>query len=381
MSRCGKFRRPLGRRGRSCAARWSCAGAGRLSGCGGSSSGDELEFTGSGYPSIDLANTRQVSGPIDSSNVGRTGRSLDTAVDGAEHLRQLRLDADDQQRRHLLPGPRVQRRRRSPSTAAKCSGNKCYEDPSHGPNGVVVADGTVFGATASEAFALDQETGKEVWSVPLAEEAEREHRHGARLPRRHGLRLDRAGHRRRQTYGAGAVGVLWALDGKTGKKVVALQHRAERASGATREVNSGGGLWYPPSFDEQGLHVLRHRQPGAAPRHPRRPWGSSRPGANLYTDSMVKLDAKTGKMQWYYQQTPHDIYDWDFQDPPILVSAGGRSWRSAPASRGSSSLSTRRPASPSGSARSASTTATTTTACWRCAANTRRSRPARSSPA
>ena len=39
---------------------------------------------------------------------------------------------------------------------------------------------------------------------------------------------------------------------------------------------------------------------------------------------MVKLDAKTGKMQWHYQQTPHDIYDWDFQDPPLLINAGGR---------------------------------------------------------
>jgi glucose dehydrogenase len=39
---------------------------------------------------------------------------------------------------------------------------------------------------------------------------------------------------------------------------------------------------------------------------------------------MVKLDEKTGKIQWHYQQTPHNIYDWDFQDPPVLTSAGGR---------------------------------------------------------
>jgi alcohol dehydrogenase (cytochrome c) len=39
---------------------------------------------------------------------------------------------------------------------------------------------------------------------------------------------------------------------------------------------------------------------------------------------MVKLDAATGKMQWYYQQTPHDVYDWDFQDPPLLIDAGGK---------------------------------------------------------
>ena len=38
----------------------------------------------------------------------------------------------------------------------------------------------------------------------------------------------------------------------------------------------------------------------------------------------MKLDAKTGKLDWYYQQTPHDIYDWDFQNSPILAKAGGR---------------------------------------------------------
>ena len=54
------------------------------------------------------------------------------------------------------------------------------------------------------------------------------------------------------------------------------------------------------------------------------PWGSSRPGPNLYTDSIVKLNASTGKLEWYYQQTPHDLYDWDLQDPPILVNVGGR---------------------------------------------------------
>jgi glucose dehydrogenase len=54
------------------------------------------------------------------------------------------------------------------------------------------------------------------------------------------------------------------------------------------------------------------------------PWGSSRPGPNLYTDSLVKLNAKTGKLDWYHQVTPHDLYDWDFQGPPILMEAGGR---------------------------------------------------------
>jgi glucose dehydrogenase len=54
------------------------------------------------------------------------------------------------------------------------------------------------------------------------------------------------------------------------------------------------------------------------------PFGSSRPGPNLYPESLVKLDTKSGKLDWYHQVTPHDIYDWDFQGPPILIKAGGR---------------------------------------------------------
>jgi alcohol dehydrogenase (cytochrome c) len=54
------------------------------------------------------------------------------------------------------------------------------------------------------------------------------------------------------------------------------------------------------------------------------PWGQSRPGPNHYTDSLVKLDAKTGKLDWFWQATPHDLYDWDFQDPPILATVDGR---------------------------------------------------------
>jgi glucose dehydrogenase len=63
--------------------------------------------------------------------------------------------------------------------------------------------------------------------------------------------------------------------------------------------------------------------PGPIPGTEKYPWGSSRPGPNLYTDSIVKLDAKTGKLDWYFQLTPHDVNDWDLQDPPILVKAGG----------------------------------------------------------
>ena len=47
--------------------------------------------------------------------------------------------------------------------------------------------------------------------------------------------------------------------------------------------------------------------------------GDERKGDNLYTSSVVALEAGTGKMQWYYQFTPHDVHDWDAVQPMLLV--------------------------------------------------------------
>jgi PQQ-dependent dehydrogenase (methanol/ethanol family) len=49
--------------------------------------------------------------------------------------------------------------------------------------------------------------------------------------------------------------------------------------------------------------------------------GSERQGDNLYTNSILALDARTGKLRWHYQFTPHDLWDWDAQEPPVLVDA------------------------------------------------------------
>ncbi|MCU1339759.1 MAG: Pyrrolo-quinoline quinone, partial [Bryobacterales bacterium] len=55
--------------------------------------------------------------------------------------------------------------------------------------------------------------------------------------------------------------------------------------------------------------------------------GSEREGDNLYTDSILALDAKTGKLKWHYQFTPHDVHDWDAQEPPVLVDTN---WQGQP---------------------------------------------------
>ena len=49
--------------------------------------------------------------------------------------------------------------------------------------------------------------------------------------------------------------------------------------------------------------------------------GSQRQGDNLYTNSVLALEAKTGKLRWHYQFTPHDLWDWDAEEPLVLVDA------------------------------------------------------------
>jgi len=293
-----------------------------LSGCGSSSSGKELKLEGSGYPGVDAANTRRASGSINSSNVGEL-----------EEAWSLPLTAQSSYGAHssapvIVHGVIYSQDLESNVQAIDLESGevlwtKKYEEADEGPNGVVVAGGMVFGATPKVAFALDQETGKEVWSTPLVNESFSEGIDMA--PGYHDglVYVSTVPLTATQSYPGGGVGILWALDAKTGKKKWHFNTVPDHLWGDTK-TNSGGGLWQPPSFDDQGFIYFGTGNPAPYPGTEEKPWGESRPGANLYTSSMVKLDAKTGKMQWHYQHTPHDVYDWDFQDPPILLEAGGR---------------------------------------------------------
>jgi outer membrane protein assembly factor BamB len=292
-----------------------------LSGCGSSSSGEEAKFTGSGYPGVDLANTREVSGPINGSNVSQLEEAWTLPLE-AKSTYGAYASTPIISEGVIYSQDLVSNVQAIALESGEVLWEKAYNDPSHGPNGLVVADGLVFGATANEAFALDQESGKEVWLTPLTR------RSSESIDMAPGYNAGRVyvstvPVTATETYGPGGVGTLWALDGKTGKKAWHFD-TVPKSLWGNPQVNSGGGLWYPPSFDGKGSMYIGTGNPGPLPGTPKFPWGSSRPGPNLYADSVVKLDEKTGKMDWYYQQTPHNIYDWDFQNPPVLVSAGGR---------------------------------------------------------
>jgi len=79
-------------------------------------------------------------------------------------------------------------------------------------------------------------------------------------------------------------------------------------------LKSSGAPWQPPTYDPE-LNLLYVPTGQATPTYN----GKSREGANLYTCSIVALNADTGRMAWYYQVSPHDTHDWDATEVTILV--------------------------------------------------------------
>ena len=97
------------------------------------------------------------------------------------------------------------------------------------------------------------------------------------------------------------------------------QERADSAAYAESWRSGGGPVWAQPAYDaESGTLFVVVGNP--APSND----GRRRPGDNLYTASIVALDASTGKMRWYFQAVPHDVWDYDFATPPVIVTDGNR---------------------------------------------------------
>ncbi len=294
-----------------------------VSGHSSSSSSESSLLTGSGYPNVNTSNTRYVGGPIDSANVSKleTAWSLPLST---------KSEYGSYSSAPIIAGGVVFSQDLDSNVQAinlktgKVIWTKTYESPNQGPNGLVVEGGRVYGATTTAAFALNEKTGEQLWSVTLTRN---EHEGIDMAPGYHDgtVYVSTVPGNTTQFYEGEGVGIMWALEGRTGRKLWHFDTVPEDLWSAENvDINSGGGLWYSPAFDEQGFMYIGTGNPGPFPGTNQYPWGSSRPGPDLYTDSIVKLNATTGKLQWYYQLTPHDLYDRDLQDPPILANVGGR---------------------------------------------------------
>ena len=82
-------------------------------------------------------------------------------------------------------------------------------------------------------------------------------------------------------------------------------------------LHGGATTWMPGTYDPE-LDTLYWTTSNAAPDFV----GDSRPGDDLYTACVLAIDAATGKLKWYFQFTPHDLYDYDANETPVLVDVG-----------------------------------------------------------
>jgi outer membrane protein assembly factor BamB len=288
-----------------------------------------MTATGWTMPNADLGNTRSVRSQIDSSSVARLGlawavpirgagtfgnyATTPVVVDGVVYAQNLTSDVEAIDLR-----------------SGRVLWTKAYNSPDTGPNGVAVTDGKVYGATQTSAFALSAKTGEQLWTRRLV-------RNGNEgIDMAPGINdgtvyISTVPGNPRGFYSGNGQAILWAMDAATGAVKWKWKEVPDDLWGNAR-VNSGGGQWEPPSFDSKGDVYVDVSNPapfvGSSPSRPSgdraRAFGGSRPGPNLYTDSVVKLDAQTGRMLWYYQLFPHDVSDWDLNNSPTLAVANGK---------------------------------------------------------
>jgi outer membrane protein assembly factor BamB len=178
-----------------------------------------------------------------------------------------------------------------------------------GPNGLAVDGGDVFGSTDTTVFALAAATGRLRWSH--------------RILTAHESFVDIAPlaagglvYTATTGYGPGTRGAVYALDERTG----ATRWRFDTIAGRwphPREAG-GGGAWQTPTLAGGVLYVgTANPLPWGGSRE--RPNGGAYAGPARWTDSLLALDAKTGALRFADQVTPHDVRDYDFQNPPLLA--------------------------------------------------------------
>lgn len=190
-----------------------------------------------------------------------------------------------------------------------------------GPNGVAVGYGFLIGVLGdtAEVLALDAETGEERWRFQLAN-------HNALGITMAPLIFDgyvivstEPGGNTKGTYQGGANGVVYCLDIQTGITLWNWDTVEDDLWGNFR-VNSGGGLWYPPSVDvETGILYMGIGNAAPFIYSEQNPNAASRPGPNDYANCLVALDPNLGRVLWYLNVKPADLYDHDNQQTPVLA--------------------------------------------------------------
>ena len=190
------------------------------------------------------------------------------------------------------------------------------ETPFSGKRGIGIGDGLLFaGLRNSNVMAISQETGKLVWTSE------------------HPKEIPSQGMATAPAYGNGVVvgvvslgdnflhGRAIAYESKTGKFLWSFDvvpGPGEPGHETWPQDNDvwkygGGAIWTTPSVDTD-LGLVYLPTGNAVPQY----GGELRAGNNLFDNSVVALDLKTGKMRWYFQAVHHDIWEHDLSTPLVL---------------------------------------------------------------
>lgn len=188
----------------------------------------------------------------------------------------------------------------------------------YGPwnRGVALGHGLVFmGTIDNHLVALDAETGEEVWNVNIEDVDQCGcNITGAPLVVKDkvvvGVTGGDSAHR----------GYLNAFDAKTGKRawrfwtIPAPGEKGSDTWSGDSWKYGGGATWLTGSYDPE-LNLIYWGVGNPAADF----YGETRKGSNLYTDSIIALDADSGELKWHHQQIPHDVWDWDAAYECVLM--------------------------------------------------------------
>jgi PQQ-dependent dehydrogenase (methanol/ethanol family) len=177
--------------------------------------------------------------------------------------------------------------------------------------GLALAGNKLLFAAGGDIFALEAKTGALAWRQTLLGARSKYRLAGAPL-----VVKDKAIVGAHSAGGAGCCGPIFAVNTQTGAKVWQFDTVAATAKTPDSENadNVGGGAWLTGSYDFDSNTVWI----GTAAPAPRLDWAGgewrregARPGENLFTSSVVALDADSGKLVRYFQEVPHDVWGFD----------------------------------------------------------------------
>jgi quinohemoprotein ethanol dehydrogenase len=183
--------------------------------------------------------------------------------------------------------------------------------------GVALGDGKVFiGQLDGKLVALDRLTGKVVWSTQAERWQDNFSITAAPLTLDGKVIVGFAGADR------GTRGRVKAYDARNGRLLwtfYTIPGPGEPGHDSWPKDNDawkygGGSIWQTPAADPE-LNLVYFSTGNAGPDYN----GAYRAGDNLYTASIVAIDAATGKYRWHFQQVHHDIWDYDAVNPVVLM--------------------------------------------------------------